>query len=184
MKKALSIFLFLTLSLAAFGQSVSNSKSGDPFIDIKNAPRQTPDEFAYQPKDFNYTFYPASSYNRFATVHKTDTATQIDSIVPDSTVNQKLQVIVEKTGDVLTVRGVADPTAIYYRENIKFAGFTKDGTQTIVYMANTKDTEVVYVNPSLGYVVIGFKTCDSRYTKDCDLNYHYFGIVPPRKFMK
>ena len=182
MKKYLLFNLFfLALVTAAFAQKP------EPAVQPKPAGSQTqpPAKPSYQPRDFNYTFVPDGVYSRFATVHLIDSASQKMTVKQDSS-SGTLPVIVEKDGDQLTLRGLTDPTAIHYREKVRYQGVTNDGSGTLVYKALTDGQETIYINPVLGYVVIGFKTCDKRYArtdKDCDANYHYFGNVPGRKYM-
>ena len=180
MKKSIfQILFFLALIPAAFSQQPQPATQPKP----GNTATQTPP--AYQPRDFNYTFVPDGVYSRYATVHTIDSASQKMTVKQDSA-STGLQIIVEKDGDQLTLRGLTDPTAIHYREKMKYQGVTSDGTGTLVYRANTDNKETIYINPVQGFVVIGFKTCDKKYAraeKDCDANYHYFGNVPVKKFM-
>lgn len=179
MKHYFSFTLILLFALAtAYGQNASKPAAPAPSTQpVKPA--------AYQPRDYNYTFYPDGNYKRYGTVHTIDSASQKMTIKTDSTV-QGMQVVVEKEGDNLVLRGLADPTAIHYRESVKYIGITTDGTNTLVYRANSKDQETIFVNPILGYVVIGFKICDKKYAtkeSDCDANFHYFGNIAARKYM-
>ena len=180
MKKYLFFNLFfLALITAAFSQQTQ------PVTQQKTGNTSTNNKTTYQPRDFNYTFVPDGVYSRFATVHLIDSASQKMTVKQDSS-SGTLPVIVEKDGDQLTLRGLTDPTAIHYREKMRFQGVTNDGSGTLVYKALTDGQGTIYINPVLGYVVIGFKTCDKRYArtdKDCDANYHYFGNVPGRKYM-
>ena len=180
MKKYIfQILFFLALIPAAFSQQPQ------PATQPKTGNTATQPPATYQPRDFNYTFVPEGVYSRFASIHLIDSASQKMTVKQDSS-SGTLLVIVEKDGDQLTLRGLIDPTAVHYREKVRYLGVTNDGSGTMIYKALTDGQETIYINPVLGYVVVGFKTCDKKYArtdKDCDTNYHYFGNVPARKYM-
>lgn len=151
----------------------------------KPADAAQPFKETYKVRDFNYEFVPLAAYSNYSTVHTIDSASQKMIVKRDSAI-LVLQVIVEKDGDQLTLRGMTDPTAIHYREKIKYQGLSNDGSGTLIYQANTNGKETLYINPVVGYVVIGFNVCDQKYARtiaDCDANYHYFGNVTPKKYM-
>lgn len=134
-------------------------------------------------RDFNYTFYPTADYRRMSATHVLDTLTRQFYVARDSA-KQEIACVVEKVGDEITIRGLINPTQIFYRERVKFIGTTNDGSNCLVYTALSKDAEMLIVNPLLGFVVVQFKTCGKLATKieDCDLNIHYFGNCPINKF--
>lgn len=134
-------------------------------------------------RDFNYSFYPYDLYQRYSSVKQIDTLTRAFKTAIDTS-QQQIQVAVEKTDDLLIVKGLADPTLVFYRANVKFVGVTNDGKNTLIYQALTKDREYIYVNPVLGYVIVAFSInciAPGHRPGDCDETFHYFGNVQRRK---
>lgn len=134
----------------------------------------------FVPRDFNYTFYPTDKYQRFGRFNILDTVSNTTRIMQDSS-TKSIQVVVEKQGDEITIRGVADPTLVHYRSNIKFVGTTSDGRYTLIYKSTGKDGETIFINPVIGFVVVGFNVCDGG---RCNQNFHYFGNCPAKLYME
>ena len=136
----------------------------------------------FVPRDFNYTFYPTDKYQRFGRFNILDTVSNTTRIMQDSS-TKTTQVVIEKQGDELTIRGVADPTLVLYRTNVKFVGITSDGRYSLIYKSTSKDEETIFVNPVIGFVVVGFNVCDSD-GKRCNQNFHYFGNAPAKLYLE
>ena len=173
-----TIFLFLLfLPLLAFSQKKSPAKKDLPKTAL-NVPKQQ-----YSFRDFEYSFFPESKYAMYTSVMAVDSATKVIAPKVDS-VGHIWQSRVKKEGDRLTVQNLADLSTPFYSEAVKFVGVSNDGANTLIYEAKTQAREMVAVNPLLGYVIVGFKFCDkkAKSDSDCDLQFHYFGNVPFRKY--
>ena len=175
MKQIILIFLLSAGALSAQTVQVGAAAQPQPSVQPKQG------QATFQPRDFNYSFYPTDKYQRFGKFNVVDTTTNTVRIMQDSS-SKTVQVVVEKQGDQFTIRGVSDPTAVFYRESVKFVGTTSDANQALIYRANSKDQETLFVNPITGFVVIGFNICDPE-KKRCNLNFHYFGQATARQYM-
>ena len=166
--------------------------------------------------DFDYTFYPAPKYGKYLERFIPDTIktpvrpTRVTAIVDGmgnvDSVGRKLevdssaldiQVVVEKTGDRLTVRDVSTLSLYIFNEQVEFVGMLNDGVGSLAYRQKTGDPDqVIVVNPVQGFVVISFRKCfteDNKliegdpYTLElegktpkpdfCNFVNHYFGKV-------
>ena len=176
MKQAIFILLCI-LSFSTDAQTIA----GTPLPASQTQPTKaaTAD---FVPRDFNYTFYPTDKYQRFGRFNILDTVSNTTRIMQDSS-TKTTQVVVEKQGDELTIRGVADPTLVLYRTNIKFVGTTSDGRYSLIYKSTAKDEETIFINPTIGFVVVGFNVCDSE-GKRCNQNFHYFGNAPSKLYLE
>lgn len=174
MKNKILLF-FLACSLAALAQP---GQSPEP--DTTNAVERKP---AVVLRDFNYTFLPDGLYQKYSSVKRLDTLTRAFKMVID-TLEDRIQTVVEKSGDQIVIRELANPTAVLYRENVKYVGVTSDGRNTLIYQAQTNDKELIFVNPVLGFVIIAFTTnciLPGRRPGDCDETFHYFGNIERKK---
>ena len=139
--------------------------------------------------DFNYSFYPAPTYTKIESFHVRDTITKLISAKTD-TISKSANVLIEKNNGRLSVRSLADVSRTLYDMNVQFSGFDNNGN--LVYIAQTKDAETVFVNPLKGTIEIVFQTCvdekvpNQTATTDgaisvkkyCDITRHVFGRLP------
>lgn len=125
-------------------------------------------------QDFNYTFFPESSYNRISKVLTLDTLTKTTKFVRDTS-SVRLATVIKKDGDQFTISSLYNPTEIHYRETVKFKTVTPDGC--LSYTAQTQKLETVIVNPVHGFAIIIFSNKTGKFADDTDQTFHYFGNV-------
>jgi hypothetical protein len=155
--------------------------------------------------DFEFNFYPTAQYKKYLERFDPDTtkATAQDSItsrtlkIDSSKVD--IQVVVNKTGDLLTICDIRNPSPPLYSERVVFRGILEDGISSLLYQSRTDDGETVVVNPVRGFVVLSFKKCFIEepgklepFTADtqvdqkptfCNFINHYFGTVDLKKYI-
>lgn len=137
-----------------------------------------------QPRDFDFSFVPATNYRKLSAAHKLDTLTKSIRVFYDTT-GAQVAVKVEKVGNRLTVSNLFNTSEVFFAETItKFEGLASDG-QTLVYTVEGDKTKAFYLNPNFGFLVVLQTNCEKWATvpTDCDQVGHHFGAVPIGLFM-
>lgn len=146
--------------------------------------------FALQPvtaqADFDFKFYPSPKYQKYFERNEFDSIGNFQKIVSDST-EETVQFVVEKTGDLLTIRDVANVSNDIYSCSVAFKGVIADGKGSMLYHAKSDEKEQIIVSPGMGYVVVIFQKCfdkpapslmvESKPETYCNFINHCFGNV-------
>jgi len=190
-KNTFHFFAPTLLLLAFFGapwQSCAQTPKAtraDTTAAVKRDTVQIPVEVRQQrqPRDFDFSFVPATTYRQLKAVHKLDTLTKGIRVFYDTT-GAQVAVKVEKIGNRITVSNLFNTSEVFFAETIKkFEGLATDN-QTLVYTVEDK-TKAFYLNPNFGFLVVLQTTCEKWATvpTDCDQVGHFFGAVPVGNFM-
>lgn len=136
---------------------------------------------AFGQNDFNYSFTPSPKYAKETKVQILDTLTQKVGWKRDS-VGSGLAITVQKQGPELLISNLFNPSNAVYQEKVKFVGLDEAGS--LIYDALSDEKERVFVNPTMGFVVVVYMNCEqSKFAKkreECDTVTHLFGTCPKR----
>ena len=104
--------------------------------------------------DFNYQFYPASTYGQY-------------TVKPDriDTIANVVRVAVDKSGNRFTFQNLDDMSRPVYFSDVNYIGH--NGV-ALVYLSTTQAKDILLVSPLFGWAIVVFEHADKRgYTAHC-----------------